>query len=414
MLWGMLAYRLSSASAILALGLSGLGCSAPSEIVVVVGVVEAPPGWVDTVRITIDGDRTFDTPVTDDLRLPLSLGVTSDGAGELNAVAEGLRGGVTVARQEGQMDFLPGRRLLLHLYLSPDCAGTECEEDITCHLGACIRVRRDACTFVTLPDNGSDIECASVVGMDAGVPDAGDLDGDVSDGGDAGPVECLDAMACDDSNPCTVDRCDAGTCVHDPAEADTPCEDGLYCNGVDTCEGETCIHGGLSCPAPMLCDEVNDRCVTCLGDTDCVRDKVDSSSCPPCGVPGTHDVRYEFGTCVTSTGMCDMSTPSGSEIVTDTCPGPIAADGAVCGTGSTEHCCSGACVNLGSNALNCGGCGITCGGAADCLGGRCGCPSPTACPPGQACNITPFRCYCDAPSDCAAGQRCDVGLCTYG
>ncbi len=76
------------------------------------------------------------------------------------------------------------------------------------------------------------------------------------------PVTCGD---CDDGNPCTDDRCEAGSCVHDLAPDGTSCDDGNLCNGVATCRAGLCTPG----PAPN-CDD-HDRCTvdSCEGDGEC-------------------------------------------------------------------------------------------------------------------------------------------------
>ncbi len=99
-----------------------------------------------------------------------------------------------------------------------------------------------------------------------------------------------------DGAVCTEDRCDgAGACAHvasplgticraaagacDAAEScdgmndecppdapqpnDTPCSDGLFCNGPEICQGGVCLTGEPPCS--LLCDEAADDCVTgCL------------------------------------------------------------------------------------------------------------------------------------------------------
>lgn len=255
------------------------------------------------------------------------------------------------------MGFLPGRRLLLHLYLSSECAETACDEGLTCHLDGCIGVRREACPFEALPDNGPDIACLAPFGMDGGVPDGGDRrDADVSDGGDggdAGPFECTSSMDCDDGNPCTASRCMSGRCAFDAVTDDTPCDDGVYCNGPDSCSSGVCNHPGDPCLSPTFCDEALDRCADCRGNSDC--------------------------------------------------PLPTATE--------RWQCCTGTCVDLSSNATSCGGCGTACPSAI-CRGGYCDCEF-AVCPLGQTCAPEKMLCECTSASQCASGQRCEAGLCVY-
>ncbi|MBE2248082.1 MAG: lamin tail domain-containing protein [Myxococcus sp.] len=59
-------------------------------------------------------------------------------------------------------------------------------------------------------------------------------------------------LACNDSNPCTVDSCSATTgCVTTPAAAGTSCADGTRCNGAETCDAMGVCQPGtpVSCPA---------------------------------------------------------------------------------------------------------------------------------------------------------------------
>ena len=79
-------------------------------------------------------------------------------------------------------------------------------------------------------------------------------------------VECVLSLDCDDGNPCTNDVCDRGVCRRSPVDDDTPCDDGLYCNGPDRClfgscsvhEGDPCADG-VACTEDV-CDEGNDTC----------------------------------------------------------------------------------------------------------------------------------------------------------
>jgi hypothetical protein len=69
-------------------------------------------------------------------------------------------------------------------------------------------------------------------------------------GGLALPVraqQCQNDQQCDDSNPCSVDRCAPGApgangagCVYTIATDGTPCSDGNICNGGETCQAGQC------------------------------------------------------------------------------------------------------------------------------------------------------------------------------
>lgn len=52
--------------------------------------------------------------------------------------------------------------------------------------------------------------------------------------------ECTNDPDCDDSNDCTLDECVANVCVNTDEPGDTPCPDGLFCNGHETCQTGVC------------------------------------------------------------------------------------------------------------------------------------------------------------------------------
>jgi cysteine-rich repeat protein len=67
---------------------------------------------------------------------------------------------------------------------------------------------------------------------------------------------------CDDGNRVDGDCCSA-SCQIEPAGSVCNLDDGLYCDGAETCQGRSCVRGPKPCA--LLCDEINNRCVTgCL------------------------------------------------------------------------------------------------------------------------------------------------------
>ncbi|HEU4728983.1 MAG TPA: hypothetical protein VFT22_13860 [Kofleriaceae bacterium] len=66
-------------------------------------------------------------------------------------------------------------------------------------------------------------------------------DPDGGPGGDAAPP-----VVCDDQNPCTDDRVEAGACRFDPAEDGRPCDDGDFCTLGDRCQAGQCVAGSRS------------------------------------------------------------------------------------------------------------------------------------------------------------------------
>ena len=118
-------------------------------------------------------------------------------------------------------------------------------------------------------------------------------------GGPCPPCTCLSDSACDDQLFCTgVETCDAlGHCIpgtpvncHDGVDCtidscnddidscdyipdDTPCDNGLFCDGAEYCDTLLgCMDGDFPCPPDKLCRESDDRCVDCLVDVDCADD----------------------------------------------------------------------------------------------------------------------------------------------
>ncbi|TNF24284.1 MAG: hypothetical protein EP329_25160 [Deltaproteobacteria bacterium] len=104
------------------------------------------------------------------------------------------------------------------------------------------------------------------------------------------------ALSCDDDDPCTVDSCEAGACVHAPAEDGTVCDDADPCTTDDACvagtcggvaadcddgdactvdhcdAGGACVHDVLTCPEDTACEGgvcTATRCLPCQGDADC-------------------------------------------------------------------------------------------------------------------------------------------------
>lgn len=67
-----------------------------------------------------------------------------------------------------------------------------------------------------------------------------------------GFVATCNPAACDDHNPCTVDACSGGACMHAPVANGTSCDDGNGCTRGDGCSAGTC-RGGESCGAQALC-----------------------------------------------------------------------------------------------------------------------------------------------------------------
>jgi hypothetical protein len=89
---------------------------------------------------------------------------------------------------------------------------------------------------------------------------------------------CTRDFECNDSNPCTDDRCIDGECTNPINEA--TCEDDIFCNGVEQCQNGVCEPGALPCPTAEDCNEETDRCLACDVDEQCPESELQSAT--PC------------------------------------------------------------------------------------------------------------------------------------
>jgi hypothetical protein len=125
---------------------------------------------------------------------------------------------------------------------------------------------------------------------------------------------CGSDAACEDGNPCTVDRCDSITgCVSSPAADGTACEDGRFCTTGDVCRSGVCGRGERrDCSAladPCTRGVCNERARTCVA-----RPDNRGKSCDD-GDPETLGDHCDAGTCVgapASGVSCDVN---GDEVV---------------------------------------------------------------------------------------------------
>jgi len=95
--------------------------------------------------------------------------------------------------------------------------------------------------------------------------------GDVNDGNSTiHQLECTVNADCNDGNVCTNNSCNTVThlCEVTLLPDDTPCDDGIFCNGIDTCQGGVCMAGEIPCPddeddCTNDCDELTRQCYVC-------------------------------------------------------------------------------------------------------------------------------------------------------
>lgn len=107
------------------------------------------------------------------------------------------------------------------------------------------------------------------------------------------PVGCQSATDCNDSNPCTDDSCNAGTCVN--ANNSLSCDDGNACTTTDVCSGGACVGG-----PPPTCSPGAGNCTDC--NNNMVRD--DCEGLADCDGNGYPDV-CEYADC-NNNGQADV------------------------------------------------------------------------------------------------------------
>ena len=104
------------------------------------------------------------------------------------------------------------------------------------------------------------------MGGDPGTGGTGGMGGQAGMGGTGGAPECTMNIQCDDQNDCTINTCDAGTCVSQNATLGDDCMDGAaagVCDGAGTCVD---CNGDADC-GDMVC--VDNACVECRDVSQC-------------------------------------------------------------------------------------------------------------------------------------------------
>ncbi|PIE66086.1 MAG: hypothetical protein CSA24_00970, partial [Deltaproteobacteria bacterium] len=166
--------------------------------------------------------------------------------------------------------------------VAPQANGTACEDDDPCTLvgqcsaGVCVGAGEVDC------DDGNpctDDRCEAGVGCVTTFHSGGCDDGSACTSGDTCfQGKCVGQLvSCDDGNPCTDDRCDEALgCVS--VNNDNPCLDGDACTTNDHCEDGVCVGTTIpGCAGPECGDGI------CQADEDCVTCNQD---CPTCCPPG--------------------------------------------------------------------------------------------------------------------------------
>jgi hypothetical protein len=174
------------------------------------------------------------------VRLPIRIAVLPRGANDatVRVTASGIAPGATgaIVTTGATLSFVPGRTLLLRLFLDMVCAEVACEEGLTCvsSLGepicAADEIDRPECE---LPDLESGL-----------VEPCEPLQGCVAEPGCCGGacVACCGASDCpDDGNSCTgPPTCERGFCIYAPVTGACD-DDGVPCT-VDECLWDECKH----------------------------------------------------------------------------------------------------------------------------------------------------------------------------
>jgi glucose/arabinose dehydrogenase len=287
-------------------------------------------GLTDTKRVQLypqTTDLTFDTSPQD---LQIVIGATSATAPITKTVIVNSHQSIsapspqTVGAHEYAFLAWSDGGTQSHLITAPATPATytarfaaQCRSDADCDDGdPCTGDRCDAT-----------LGCQSTVVADG----TGCGDVDVCNGAEscqAGICTAGTPLACDDGNPCTIDRCDPVTgCAAAPVTDGTPCADDDVCNGAETC------HAGVCSPqTPLACDDQN-PCTT--------------DGCDP--VSGCTAAPVEDGTPCSDGLVCDGAESCASGVCT---PGRRldCDDGDPCTFDSCSDASPGGCVHRDESA----------------------------------------------------------------
>jgi hypothetical protein len=188
-----------------------------------------------------------------------------------------------------------------------------------------------------------------------------DIDSTVTYQSGLGPSGCL--QSCDDGNPCTIDACSVGTCVHSPSAAGTSCADSNLCNGAETCNGA----GHCQAGTPIPC-QAQDSCHL-------------AGVCNPATGACTNPAKPAGTVCRPAAGVCDVA---------EVCDGTAAG------------CPADA---FASASTECRASTGPCDPAESCTGTSADCPADTLASSSTVCR--PSTGACDAPEYCTG----DSGAC---
>ncbi len=209
-----------------------------------------------------------------------------------------------------------------------------------------------------------------------------------------------DGDSSDDQNPCTEDTCVTGVNAHVPTKIDTPCGDGVKCDGKAAC---------VACTAASDCGTVKNACLVaiCSPEGTCgTAPRPDGEACNDGSACSQMDT-CQAGVCTGGdpvkcaamdgchlAGTCDPSTGA--------CSAPLAVDGTPCDDDNActqaDACQAGVCT--GSKP-------VVCVGADPChVPGTCD-PATGVCSKPAADNGT----GCDDGNLCTQSDTCQSGVC---
>lgn len=175
----------------------------------------------------------------------------------------------------------------------------------------------------------------------------------VCDGALCKPLKTLN---CDDGNPCTTDKCEAGQCISTPVEWQT-CNDNNPCTQKDFCQNGKCVGEPVSCEDNLKCTD--DFCVSSLVSPG-------SALCPE---DATLDCTADVGYCCCHVNLCEQPNP-------DCTPKGCMCGSIYCDPKTSDNCAVSE-PTLGPTPCRCGP-NLPCPAGQCCVKGSCSqvCPIP--------------------------------------
>jgi len=383
----LLCFRWRAVVQLIALGgvLASAACApAATQLIVVVDTDLRIPSAIDEVRLTVrdpsgeDREQTQDLSSAADLPLTLSLIAEREALGPVMVHAAGYLDGELVVERDATASLARGESRVLVVHLVASCVDVDCgSTSLTCTESGCRpRVVGDLPEWTGHPprlDGAVPLDAPPRDGGDAGRPLDGSMDVPRDVPRDVPPVACARDEDCADGFDCTTETCFENTCAYVASDSvcdDTnPCTDdrclvGLGCMptfNTAPCGASTC--GGFgTCDYIDGCDEAASQSRTCTDHVcaggscaavdrseamDCSRD-TDGSACGSTSCAG-------YGACDWS-DTCDESA-SQSRTCTDAicmaggCAVPARTESTGCtrdtdgmSCGPSRICGSGSCL----------------------------------------------------------------------